>query len=128
VASFFISRIDTAVDAQLDALGTPAARALRGGTAIASARVAFARYEAWLASARWQKLRELGAQPQRLLWASTSTKDPAFDELMYVEALIGAGTVNTLPRPTLEAYRTRGRPQLSLQGEVASAQQQALAD
>ncbi len=129
VASFFISRIDTAVDAALDALGTPAARALRGRTAIACAQQAFAQYEAWQQGARWQRLRERGAQPQRLLWASTSTKDPAYDELMYVEGLIGAGTVNTLPRPTLEAWRARGRPRPSLPaaGTEADDALQALA-
>ena len=114
VASFFISRIDTAVDSRLDAIGTPAARALRGGTAIACAQLAYAQYQAWENSDRWRKLRDLGAQPQRLLWASTSTKDPAYDELLYVEALIGPGTVNTLPRATLQAYRERGKPELRL--------------
>lgn len=123
VASFFISRIDTAVDARLDALGTPAARALRGGTAIACAKLAYAQYQAWENSARWQKLRDQGAQPQRLLWASTSTKDPAYDELLYVEALIGPGTVNTLPRPTLQAYRERGKPELRLGSGGASPAQ-----
>jgi transaldolase len=122
VASFFISRIDSAVDARLDALGTPAARALRGGTAIACARLAFEHYQAWQASPRWQRLRDLGAQPQRLLWASTSTKDPAYDPLLYVEALIGPGTVNTLPRPTLQAYRERGQPALRLGSGAPPAQ------
>src|SRR5690606_10168456 len=105
VASFFISRIDTAVDARLDALATPDAQALRGTIAIASARQAYRLYKTCTTSERWQRLAALGATPQRLLWASTSTKDPAYDELKYVEALAGPQTVNTLPPATIEAYR-----------------------
>lgn len=122
VASFFISRIDTAVDARLDALGTPQAAALRGGAAIAAARMAWRSFGEWTAAARWRELAARGAKPQRLLWASTSTKDPAYDALLYVEALAGPQTVNTLPRATLDAYRQGGRPEPRLQtgGEEAA--------
>lgn len=115
VASFFISRIDTAVDARLDALGTPQAAALRGAAAIAAARMAWRSFGEWTAAARWRELAARGAKPQRLLWASTSTKDPAYDALLYVEALAGPQTVNTLPRATLDAYRQGGRPEPRLQ-------------
>jgi transaldolase len=110
VASFFLSRIDTLVDARLGALGTPRAQALRGQAAIAAARLAHAHYREWSRGARWRRLARLGARPQRLLWASTSAKDPAYPDLKYVEPLIGRGTVTTLPRATLEAYRDHGRP------------------
>lgn len=121
VASFFISRIDTEVDARLDALATPAARALRGDVAIASARLAYEMFQHWTAEARWRRLAARGALPQRLLWASTSTKDPAYDALKYVEALAGAQTVNTLPRATLEAYRMRGQPTVRLLDDLDMA-------
>ncbi len=115
VASFFISRIDTAIDARLDALATPEGSALRGVAATACAQLAHGEYRRIITSERWDKLQQRGARPQRLLWASTSTKDPAYDELKYVEALIAADTINTVPRHTLDAYRQRGRPQLRLE-------------
>ena len=108
VASFFLSRIDSAVDKDLDARGT--GQALRGCTAIACAKTAYEVFEKIGASERWARLAELGARPQRLLWASTSTKDPAYSDVMYVEHLIGPQTVNTLPPKTLEAYRDHGKP------------------
>lgn len=124
VASFFISRIDSAVDPRLDALATPDARALRGAAALALAQLAHGEFGKWTSGPRWQRLRDLGAQPQRLLWASTSTKDPAYDELKYVEALIAPHTVDTLPSATLAAYRGRGRPEVRLPADPAVAQRQ----
>lgn len=123
VASFFISRIDTAVDARLDALGTAEARALRGTAAVASARLARHMFQEWTAGARWQALQGRGAVAQRLLWASTSTKDPAYPALKYVEALVGPHTVNTLPRATLDAYREHGKPVLRLDADPASSRE-----
>ena len=110
VASFFISRIDTLVDSRLDALGTPVAMELRGRAAIASARLAHEACVQWTAGERWARLAAAGARPQRLLWASTSSKDPAYGDTRYVEALVAPGTVNTMPRATLDAYRDHGRP------------------
>ncbi|MBX5459938.1 MAG: transaldolase [Steroidobacteraceae bacterium] len=112
VASFFVSRIDTLVDKKLDALGTPEARRLRGQAAIASARCAYGVMQEWMASERWSRLADRGARVQRLLWASTSTKDPAYPDTKYVEPLIGPHTVNTMPRSTLDAYRDHGQPAL----------------
>jgi transaldolase/glucose-6-phosphate isomerase len=109
VASFFISRIDTAVDKRLDALNDDGAAAdLRGKAAIASGKLAYARYLALFAGPRWDALKAAGAQTQRLLWASTSTKSPAYKDTMYVEALIGRDTVDTLPPATLDAFRDHG--------------------
>jgi len=110
VASFFLSRIDTLVDNRLDTLSTDMARPLRGQAAFASARLAFQAYKELTASPRWQALVNHSARPQRLLWASTSTKDPAYSDIKYVEALIGPDTVNTLPPETLAAYRDHGQP------------------
>jgi transaldolase len=108
VASFFLSRIDTMVDDKLDKLGSPAAAQLKGKTAIANAKLAYADYHALIAGARWKALAAAGAQPQRLLWASTGTKNPAFPKLMYVEALIGKDTVNTIPTDTYNEFRDHG--------------------
>ncbi|MFO1510169.1 MAG: transaldolase [Steroidobacteraceae bacterium] len=110
VASFFLSRIDTHVDHLLDEADGPAVRALRGQTAIACARLAYQEYKALTAGRRWQTLAANGVKSQRLLWASTSTKDRAYHDLKYVEALIGSETVNTLTPETLAAYRNRGEP------------------
>lgn len=125
VASFFLSRIDVLVDKRLDALagsagGKPAAR-LRGEAAISYARLAYQIYKEMIESDRWRRLSDRGAQPQRLLWASTGTKDPAYSEVKYVEALIGPDTVNTLPPETLNAYRKHGDPALRLEQELAQA-------
>jgi transaldolase len=109
VASFFVSRMDTEVDKRLDKLGTPEAAALRGKAAIANARLAYQLYEERFATSRWEALRRAGARPQRPLWASTSTKDPAFPDTMYVEELVAPGTVNTLPEATLHAMADHGR-------------------
>ncbi len=124
VASFFLSRIDTLVDKRLDELaarGQPAARALRGKAALASASRAYALYTEMMASGRWEKLAALGARPQRLLWASTSAKDPAYSPVKYVEELVAAETVNTMPRQTLEAYRRLGQPEARLERHMADA-------
>jgi transaldolase/glucose-6-phosphate isomerase len=109
VASFFISRIDTAVDKRLDGLAdSQAADRLRGKAAIANAKVAYDRYKALFSGSRWQKLASAGAQTQRLLWASTGAKNPAYKDTLYVESLIGADTVNTLPPATMDAFRDHG--------------------
>lgn len=108
VASFFVSRIDTAVDARLDAMGTAQATQLRGQAAVASARLAWDEYCTALSSDRWASLRDQGAQPQRPLWASTGVKDPAFDDTRYVVELVAPGCVNTMPEKTLEALADHG--------------------
>src|SRR5437763_12447294 len=103
VASFFVSRVDSEVDKRLDKIGTDEAKAMRGKAAIANARLAYKLYEEKLSSDRWKALEGAGAKPQRPLWASTSTKDPSYDDTMYVLDLVAPGTVNTMPEPTLEA-------------------------
>ena len=122
VASFFLSRIDSAVDKLLDGLaahGQPAARTLRGKAAIASACRAYEIYEEMIATPQWQELAARGARPQRLLWASTSTKDPSYSPIKYVEELVVPDTVNTMPLETLNAYRRLGRPELRLERHMA---------
>lgn len=108
VASFFVSRVDAAVDARLDELGTPQASALRGEIAIANARLAYQVYEASVATDRWQRLAASGARPQRPLWASTGVKDPAYPDTRYVDELVAPGVVNTMPGKTLEAVADHG--------------------
>lgn len=126
VASFFVSRIDSLVDRQLDELaGTEAANtalALRGKTAITCARLAYQYYKEALQKPRWLSLLNHGAQSQRLLWASTSTKDPTYSEIKYIEALIGHDTVNTMPPQTLAAYRQHGRPAMRIEQQLDEAQ------
>jgi transaldolase len=109
VASFFVSRVDTEVDRRLDKIGTTEAAALRGKAAIANARLAYELYEERFATPRWEALRQAGARPQRPLWASTSAKDPAFPDTMYVEELVAPGTVNTMPESTLDAMADHGK-------------------
>jgi transaldolase len=108
VASFFVSRVDTEVDGRLDKLGTPEAKKLRGKAAIANARLAYELFETKCATERWQALAKSGANVQRPLWASTSTKDPAFPDTMYVVDLVVADTVNTMPEATLRATADHG--------------------
>lgn len=120
VASFFVSRIDALLDPLLE---TPAAQALRGQVAIASAKIAYQIYQEIFNSDRFGILEAQGATVQRLLWASTSSKNPAFSDVKYVEALIGADTVNTLPMETLNAYRDHGKPQARLEQSIAEARQ-----
>jgi transaldolase / glucose-6-phosphate isomerase len=109
VASIFVSRIDVATDKRLGKLGDEKlADRLRGNAGIANAKIAYARYKALFSGPRWQQLAEAGAQTQRLLWASTSTKSPAYKDTMYVEALIGRDTVDTIPPATMDAFRDHG--------------------
>lgn len=109
VASFFVSRIDSAVDKKLDGLADKeTADRLRGKIAIANAKVAYERYKVLFSGPRWQKLAKAGARTQRLLWASTSTKNPTYKDTMYVEELIGRDTVDTIPPATMDAFRDHG--------------------
>jgi transaldolase len=109
VASFFVSRVDSEVDARLDKIGSDEAKALRGKAAVANARLAYELFEQRCATERWRELAAAGAKPQRPLWASTSTKDPAYDDTMYVVDLVAPGTVNTMPESTLRALIDHGR-------------------
>lgn len=115
VASFFVSRIDALTDRKLDALADAAegdsarVEGLLGKAAIANAKLAYVGFQRRLATDRWARLARLGARPQRMLWASTSTKNPAYSDVMYVEPLIGDLTVNTLPEKTIDAFRDHGR-------------------
>ena len=109
VASFFVSRVDTEVDKRLDKAGTPQAAMLRGKAAIANARLAYQRYERSAATDRWKALERAGARPQRPLWASTSVKDPAYDDTKYVTGLVAPGVVNTMPEATLNAVTGHGQ-------------------
>jgi transaldolase/glucose-6-phosphate isomerase len=122
VASFFVSRIDGVIDKKIDALGTDEAKAIRGKVAIANAKLAYQHYLEVSASARWQALAEKGAMPQRLLWASTGTKDPAYSDVLYVETLIGRDTVNTMPPKTMDAFRDHGETSNSLVSDIDAAQ------
>lgn len=108
VASFFVSRVDTAIDGQLDSMNDPRAATLRGQAAIANARLAWAAYESHTASDEWRALSATGARPQRPLWASTGVKDPAYDPTRYVVELAAPGCVNTVPEATLQAVAESG--------------------
>lgn len=108
VASFFVSRVDAAIDPKLDELGTDEAADLRGKAAIANARLAYGVYQEVMASDRWAALAAAGAHPQRPLWASTGVKDKAYPDTMYVDELVVAGTVNTMPEATLQAVEDHG--------------------
>jgi len=118
VASFFLSRIDVLVDPLLDEKGLGE---LKGEVAIASAKKAYEIYKRLFSTERWNKLADKGAVPQRLLWASTSSKNPAFKDTKYVEALIGPDTVDTIPMDTLEAYRDHGDPASRLEDDLEGA-------
>jgi transaldolase len=108
VASFFVSRVDTETDKRLEAIGTAEALALRGKLAIANAKLAYERYKRIFSGERWERLAAKGATKQRCLWASTSTKNPEYRDVMYVEELIGPETVNTMPIETIEAFQDHG--------------------
>ena len=108
VASFFVSRVDTEADKRLDAIGGKEALALRGKLGIANARLAYEHYQEAFSGPRWDYLAGKGAWPQRCLWASTSTKNPDYRDVMYVEELIGPDTVNTMPAETVEAFQDHG--------------------
>jgi transaldolase len=108
VASFFVSRVDTEVDRRLDAVGSPEALALRGKAAVAQAKLAYQQFRSTFSGPRWEALQARGAHLQRPLWASTSTKNPAYPDTLYVDSLIGPDTVNTLPDATIEAFNDHG--------------------
>jgi transaldolase len=122
VASFFVSRVDTETDRRLDQLG--ASPELKGRLGIANAKLAYARYRQLFSpsDALWAELAAAGAHPQRCLWASTSTKNPVYRDVLYVEELIGAETVNTVPEPTLRAFQDHGRVAATLECGVDEAQ------
>jgi transaldolase len=123
VASFSVSRVDTEVDTRLDKMGTDEASALRGKAAIANARLAYQRYEQMIATDRWQALQAVGARPQRPLWASTSTKEPAYKDTRYVVDLVAPGVVNTMPEATLLAVADHATiPADSVREHYAAAQ------
>src|SRR5207248_6760502 len=128
--SFFVSRIDTLVDDELDkkiaATADPAEKArlqgLKGKVAIANAKIAYQHYKKIYSDERWRRLAQQGAQTQRLLWASTGTKNKAYSDVLYVDELIGPDTVNTMPPATMDAYRDYGHPRPSLY-EVVECEQ-----
>ena len=130
VASFFISRIDTLVDSMIDdklktttdAQQQALLRSLKGKVAIANGKLTYQRYQRIFSGPRWQALVSNGAQTQRVLWASTSTKNPAYRDVMYVEELIGPDTVNTMPPATVDAFRDHGRLRNSLTEDIEGAQ------
>jgi transaldolase / glucose-6-phosphate isomerase len=130
VASFFISRIDTLVDGEIDAkLKTTTnvndqalLRNLHGKVAIANGKLTYQRYKQIFSGPRWDALASRGAQTQRVLWASTSTKNPAYSDVYYVEELIGPDTVDTIPPATFDAFRNHGKPRASLEENVQAAQ------
>jgi transaldolase/glucose-6-phosphate isomerase len=129
VASFFVSRIDSAVDKQLDEriarANDPSEKqrlaALKGKVAIANAKLAYQEYKRLFSGAKWERLAAKGAKPQRLLWASTGTKNKDYSDVLYVEELIGPNTVNTVPPATLDAFRDHGTPRDSLKENVEAA-------
>jgi transaldolase len=121
VASFFVSRVDTETDKRLEAIGTEEALALRGKLAIANAKLAYRNYKRIFSGERWERLAAAGASKQRCLWASTSTKNPEYRDVMYVEELIGPETVNTMPRETIEAFHDHGVVDETLERDVDAA-------
>jgi transaldolase len=127
VASFFVSRVDTEADKRLEAIGTEEALALRGKLAIANAKLAYEHYGQAFSDERWARLAAAGATPQRCLWASTSTKNPEYRDVIYVEELLGPETVNTMPLETIEAFQDHGEVQRTLDRGLEEARQ-VLAD
>jgi transaldolase/glucose-6-phosphate isomerase len=131
VASFFISRIDTLVDSEIDAkikitqnpTDVAALNNLKGKVAIANGKLTYQRYQQIFSGAKWDALAAKGAQTQRVLWASTSTKNPAYSDIYYVEELIGKDTVDTIPPATYDAFRDHGKPRASLEENVEAAHQ-----
>ena len=120
VASFFVSRVDSEVDARLEKVGTDEATALRGEAAVANARLAFAAYEDVVASDRWRVLAEAGAQVQRPLWASTGVKNPDYPDTLYVTQLVAPGVVNTMPEKTMDAFADHGE----VEGDTVSGRRE----
>jgi transaldolase len=123
VASFFISRVDTEVDRRLEAIGTEAALALRGKAAVAQGKLAYKLFRETFTGPRWEALAKRGANLQRPLWASTSTKNPAYSKTLYVDTLIGPDTVNTLPEATLDEFEQHGTLACTIDQGVDDAQQ-----
>jgi transaldolase len=123
VASFFVSRVDTEVDSRLDLLGTEEARALRGRAAVAQAKLAFGLFRERFTGDRWRALAAAGARPQRPLWASTSTKNPAYPDTVYIDNLIGPDTVNTLPEKAIAAFEDHGKVLRTIDTGVTDAAQ-----
>lgn len=125
VASFFVSRIDTAIEKKIEKrqgeAEAAALKALDGKVAIANAKLAYVYYQELCESPRWRALKDKGAKPQRLLWASTGTKNPAFSDVLYVEELIGPETVNTMPVATMDAFRDHGKIENTLTADLAGA-------
>ena len=121
VASFFVSRVDTEADKRLEAVGTQDALALRGKLAIANAKLAYRHYKEAFAGQRWERLAAVGATKQRCLWASTSTKNPEYRDVVYVEQLIGPETVDTMPIETIEAFQDHGEVALTLEEGIEEA-------
>jgi transaldolase len=119
VASFFVSRVDTEADRRLDEVGAPAE--LKGKLAIANAKLAYQRYQELFSGERWEALHAKGARTQRCLWASTSTKNPEYRDVMYVEELIGPETVDTMPEETIEAFQDHGEVALTLERDLDEA-------
>ena len=124
VASFFVSRVDAAIDAVLEKRPEPEAKALLGKAAIANAKLAYQHYKKLFGSARFATLAAKGAKTQRLLWASTGTKNPLYRDVLYVEELIGSDTVNTMPPATVDAYRDHGAGRFSLEERLDDARAQ----
>ena len=120
VASFFVSRVDTEADRRLEAKGGPLLD-LRGKVGVANAQLAYAWFRELLGSARWKRLADAGARPQRLLWASTGTKNPAYSDVLYVDSLIGADTINTMPPATLQLFEDHGTIRPTLSGDASDA-------
>ncbi len=127
VASFFVSRVDSKADKILEALGTSEAGALMGKVAIANSKLTYLRYQELFCNSQFQIWRDQGVRPQRVLWASTSTKNPAYRDVIYIEELIGPETVNTVPPQTLDAFRDHGEVQSTLMVKVGEAQAQLAA-
>ena len=121
VASFFVSRVDTEADKRLEAIGSDAALALRGKLAVANARLAYQNWQEVFAGERWQFLASKGASKQWCLWASTSTKNPAYPDTMYVDSLIGPESVNTMPLETVEAFQDHGTVALTVEEGIDEA-------
>ncbi len=121
VASFFISRVDTEVDNRLDAIGSDAATALKGKAAVAQGQLAYQLFLETFSGERWERLAAAGAHVQRPLWASTSTKNDAYPDTLYVDSLIGPDTVNTLPEATIEAFEARGTVARTIDADVTGA-------
>jgi len=122
VSSFFVSRVDSAVDKKLAELNDPAAEALMGKVAIANSKVVYRRFKELFHGDDFTKLQAAGAARQRLLWASTSTKNPNYPETLYIDELIGSETVNTIPPATVDAFRDHGKVGCTLESDVESAQ------